>query len=129
MLGAHGKRHAAARAVSGALWCGLESLHLRGVDSSAGATVRVEALAPLPRDVQFPKGFLPATECPLVKVSVALIAVFALGFHTLVWLAGSLYLAMAARVAYDSRRASLMGGWAENWIHRRLRGAEIVTAE
>jgi membrane protease YdiL (CAAX protease family) len=33
--------------------------------------------------------------------SAAIIAVFALGFHTLVWLAGSLYVAMAVHVAYD----------------------------
>ena len=33
--------------------------------------------------------------------SVAVIVVFALGFHTLVWLAGSLYIAMAVHVAYD----------------------------
>jgi membrane protease YdiL (CAAX protease family) len=33
--------------------------------------------------------------------SAALITVFALGFHTLVWLAGSLYVAMAVHVAYD----------------------------
>jgi membrane protease YdiL (CAAX protease family) len=33
--------------------------------------------------------------------SVALIVIFALGFHTLVWLAGSLYVAMAVHVAYD----------------------------
>jgi membrane protease YdiL (CAAX protease family) len=33
--------------------------------------------------------------------SVAVIVVFALGAHTLVWLAGSLYVAMAVHVAYD----------------------------
>jgi membrane protease YdiL (CAAX protease family) len=33
--------------------------------------------------------------------SAALIAVFALGFHALVWLGGSLYVAMAVHVAYD----------------------------
>jgi membrane protease YdiL (CAAX protease family) len=33
--------------------------------------------------------------------SAALIVVFALGFHWLVWLAGSLYVAMAVHVAYD----------------------------
>ena len=33
--------------------------------------------------------------------SAALIVVFALGFHLLVWLAGSLYVAMAVHVAYD----------------------------
>jgi membrane protease YdiL (CAAX protease family) len=33
--------------------------------------------------------------------SAAVIVVFALGFHTLVWLAGSLYVAMAVHVAYD----------------------------
>src|SRR5262249_2450239 len=33
--------------------------------------------------------------------SVAIIVVFALGFHALVWLAGSLYVAMAVHVAYD----------------------------
>jgi membrane protease YdiL (CAAX protease family) len=33
--------------------------------------------------------------------SVAVIVVFALGFHLLVWLAGSLYVAMAVHVAYD----------------------------
>jgi membrane protease YdiL (CAAX protease family) len=33
--------------------------------------------------------------------SIAIIAVFALGFHTLVWLGGSLYVAMAVHVAYD----------------------------
>jgi membrane protease YdiL (CAAX protease family) len=33
--------------------------------------------------------------------SVGIIVVFALGFHTLVWLAGSLYVAMAVHVAYD----------------------------
>ncbi len=30
-----------------------------------------------------------------------MIFVMALGFHTLVWLAGSLYVAMAVHVAYD----------------------------
>jgi membrane protease YdiL (CAAX protease family) len=33
--------------------------------------------------------------------SVIVIVVFALGFHMLVWLAGSLYVAMAVHVAYD----------------------------
>lgn len=33
--------------------------------------------------------------------SAALIAVFALGFHGLVWLGGSLYVAMAVHIAYD----------------------------
>jgi membrane protease YdiL (CAAX protease family) len=33
--------------------------------------------------------------------SAALIGLFALGFHGLVWLAGSLYVAMAVHVAYD----------------------------
>jgi membrane protease YdiL (CAAX protease family) len=33
--------------------------------------------------------------------SAAIIIVFALGFHTLVWVAGSLYVAMAVHVAYD----------------------------
>jgi membrane protease YdiL (CAAX protease family) len=33
--------------------------------------------------------------------SVAVIVFFALGFHMLVWLAGSLYVAMAVHVAYD----------------------------
>ena len=33
--------------------------------------------------------------------SAAIIFVFALGFHTLVWLAGSLYVAMAVHVVYD----------------------------
>jgi membrane protease YdiL (CAAX protease family) len=33
--------------------------------------------------------------------SAAIIMVFALGFHTLVWLAGSLYVAMAVHVAFD----------------------------
>ncbi len=33
--------------------------------------------------------------------SVAVILVFALGFHFLVWLSGSLYVAMAVHVAYD----------------------------
>jgi membrane protease YdiL (CAAX protease family) len=33
--------------------------------------------------------------------SAALIAAFALGFHALVWLGGSLYVAIAVHVAYD----------------------------
>src|SRR5262245_55112772 len=33
--------------------------------------------------------------------SVAVVVVFAMGFHALVWLAGSLYVAMAVHVAYD----------------------------
>jgi len=33
--------------------------------------------------------------------SVAIIAVFAIAFHTLVWLSGSLYVAMAVHVLYD----------------------------
>jgi membrane protease YdiL (CAAX protease family) len=33
--------------------------------------------------------------------TVVIIFVFALGFHTLVWLSGSLYVAMAVHVAYD----------------------------
>ena len=34
--------------------------------------------------------------------SAAIISVFALGFHTLVWLSGSLYVAMAVHVLYDA---------------------------
>jgi hypothetical protein len=33
--------------------------------------------------------------------SAAVILVFALGFHALVWLSGSLYVAMAVHIAYD----------------------------
>ena len=33
--------------------------------------------------------------------SAAIIVIFALGFHTLVWLSGSLYVAMAVHIAYD----------------------------
>jgi membrane protease YdiL (CAAX protease family) len=33
--------------------------------------------------------------------SAAIIVVFGLGFHLLVWLAGSLYVAMAVHLAYD----------------------------
>ena len=33
--------------------------------------------------------------------SVIVVVVFALGFHTLVWLSGSLYVAMAVHIAYD----------------------------
>ena len=33
--------------------------------------------------------------------SAAIIAVFALGFQTIVWLSGSLYVAMAVHVLYD----------------------------
>jgi membrane protease YdiL (CAAX protease family) len=33
--------------------------------------------------------------------SAAIIVFFALGFHALVWLSGSLYVAMAVHIAYD----------------------------
>jgi membrane protease YdiL (CAAX protease family) len=35
------------------------------------------------------------------RKSAATVAVFAMGFHALVWLAGSLYVAMAVHIAYD----------------------------
>ncbi len=47
--------------------------------------------------------------------SSTIIVFFALGFHALVWLSGSLYVAMAVHVvAYDITAASVMGGWGRN---------------
>ena len=36
-----------------------------------------------------------------LRVVTAVIAAFAFGFHALVWLSGTLYVAMAVHIAYD----------------------------
>jgi membrane protease YdiL (CAAX protease family) len=57
--------------------------------------------------------------------SVAIIAVFAMGFHGLVWLAGSLYVAMAVHVAYDVTAGLAYGKlgfelWRDGGTHHKV---------
>jgi membrane protease YdiL (CAAX protease family) len=57
--------------------------------------------------------------------SVAIIVVFALGFHTLVWLAGSLYVAMAVHVAYDITAGISYGRLGSELVPDGLDAAQI----
>ena len=57
--------------------------------------------------------------------SVAVIVVFALGFHTLVWLAGSLYVAMAVHVAYDITAGISYGRLGRELVPEGLDAAQI----
>jgi hypothetical protein len=57
--------------------------------------------------------------------SVAVIVVFALGFHTLVWLAGSLYVAIAVHVAYDITAGISYGKLGRELVPEGLDAAQI----
>ena len=57
--------------------------------------------------------------------SAAVIVVFALGFHSLVWLAGSLYVAMAVHVAYDITAGISYGRLGRNWVPEGLDSGQV----